>query len=102
MGQSMGYYVETASSGEEGVRLASASQFDIILTDLAMPGMSGLAVAREIRRRDENTPIILVTGWERTLDPQEISSAGITDILYKPFRIEQLTSLVQAASVPRK
>ena len=102
MCQSMGYEVATARSGDEGLRLAAASKFDVILTDLAMPGLSGLAVAREIRKTYPSVPIILVTGWERTLDPAQITSAGITEVLYKPFRIEQLTEVVKSAALARK
>ena len=102
MCQSMGYEVVTARSGDEGIRLAMESKFDVILTDLAMPGISGLAVAREVRKTYSTLPIILVTGWERTLDPAQIASAGITEVLYKPFRIEQLTEVVKSAAFARK
>ena len=102
MCQSRGYEVATARSGDEGLRLAAASRFDVILTDLAMPGISGLAVAREIRKTYPDVPIILVTGWERTLDPAQITSAGITEVLYKPFRFEQLTEVVKSAALARK
>jgi CheY-like chemotaxis protein len=102
MCQSMGYEVETALSGEEGLKHASAKEFDVVLTDLAMPGMSGLAVAREIRKTNPKVPIILVTGWGRTLQPSQIADAGITDVLYKPFRIEQLTEAVKAVALTRR
>jgi len=99
MCHSMGYQVETARSGEEGLKLAATGRFDVVLTDLSMPGMSGLAVAREIRKSHPNIPIILVTGWGRNLEPDDIASAGITDVLYKPFRIEQLTEVVRSAAL---
>jgi CheY-like chemotaxis protein len=102
MCQSMGYEVVTTRSGEEGVKMALATKFDVILTDLAMPGLSGLEVARQIRRTYPSLPIILVTGWERTLDSAQIAAAGITDVLYKPFRIEQLTEVVKSAALAGK
>ncbi|HVP07802.1 MAG TPA: response regulator, partial [Candidatus Acidoferrum sp.] len=101
MCQSLGYQIVTAGSGEEGTRLASQGHFDIVLTDLAMPDISGLEVARRIRKIQPDIPIILVTGWEATLDKAQLGAAGVTDVLYKPFRIEQLTDLVQAAAVKR-
>jgi len=64
MCRSLGYDAVTASSGEEGLRLASQSPFDIVLTDLAMPGISGLEVARRLRRVQPETPVVLVTGDE--------------------------------------
>jgi CheY-like chemotaxis protein len=100
MCQSLGYEVTTASTGEEGVRLASQVSFDIVLTDLAMPGMSGLEVARKIRSMHPQVPIILVTGWEVKVAPGELEASGVTEVLYKPFRIEQLTDLIRSAIAP--
>jgi len=97
MCRSLGYDVQTALSGEEGLKLASQTAFDIVLTDLAMPGISGLDVARSIRRLHPHTPIVLVTGWEVNIAPSELEAAGITEVLYKPFRIEQLTDIIQSA-----
>lgn len=97
MCRSLGYNVLTASSGEEGLKLVSQTAFDIVLTDLAMPGMSGLEVARRIRRLHPQTPIVLVTGWEVNIAQGELEAAGIRQVLYKPFRIEQLTEIIQSA-----
>jgi CheY-like chemotaxis protein len=97
MGQSLGYEVQTALLGGDGVRLARQKDYDIILTDLALPDISGLEVARQIREFATEVPIILVTGWEATLDRSQLSAAGIHKVLYKPFRIEQLTDIVRSA-----
>lgn len=97
MCRSMGYEVTTALSGEEGLRLFGQSRFDLVLTDLAMPGVSGLEVARRIRTQNSVVPIILVTGWEATLDRAQLAASGINQVLYKPFRIEQLTELIGSA-----
>ncbi|HUV31325.1 MAG TPA: response regulator [Acidobacteriota bacterium] len=97
MGQSLGYRVDTALRGQQGVRLAHENVYDVVLTDLAMPDMSGLEVARQIHARHPLTPIILVTGWEASLEREQLQSAGICEVLYKPFRIEQLTEIIQAS-----
>src|SRR5512140_589424 len=57
-----GYLTSTASNGEEAVRLVAQVDFDAILTDIAMPGMDGIALLREIRNHDLHVPVILVTG----------------------------------------
>jgi CheY-like chemotaxis protein len=101
MCRSLGYDPVTAASGEEGIKVASGSSFDIVLTDLAMPGMSGLEVARRIRQLHPHTPIVLVTGWEVNISQAELEAAGITEVLYKPFRIEQLTEIIQSAISPQ-
>jgi len=101
MGQSLGYEVRTAASGEEGLRLAERETFDAVLTDLALPRLSGLEVARQISRLRPGVPIILVTGWATELRPEELAAAGITEVLYKPFRIDQLTSVVRSVVAGR-
>jgi CheY-like chemotaxis protein len=96
MCQSMGFYVQTAPSGLEGLKMAAGGKFDIILTDLAMPDITGLEVARQVRAHQPTVPIILVTGWEAGLDQSEVEAAGITEVLLKPFRIEQLTDIIRS------
>ena len=98
MCQSLGYEVVTASSGEVGLRLSQERDFDVIVTDLAMPGMSGLELAARIKQDQRETPSILVTGWEVTIPEIQLEAAGITGILHKPFRIEQLTEIIGASS----
>ncbi|MBN1211951.1 MAG: response regulator [candidate division Zixibacteria bacterium] len=99
MCQSMGYRVHTAASGQEGIELALKEKFDIVLTDLAMPDMNGYEVAARIRKVYPDIPIILVTGWEARIDSGRLASAGITRVLYKPFRIEQLTEIIQKSAL---
>ena len=101
MCQSLGYEVQTASSGERGLELAAGTTFDVVLTDLAMPGMSGMEVARRIKRLHPRTPIVLVTGWEVDVDRTQLAASGISEVLYKPFRIEQLTDILKSVSPSR-
>ncbi len=95
MCQSTGYDVKTAETGEEGLELALKEKFDIILTDLAMPGLSGVEIAHEIRKKRPSVPIVLVTGYEVNISRERLDAAGITRVLYKPFRIEQLTEIIE-------
>ena len=76
--------------------MAENKSYDLILTDLAMPGISGIDVARKIRVHNPNLPIILITGWEVNLSEEELTLAGISKVLYKPFRIEQLIEIMQS------
>jgi len=95
MCQSLGYKVQTASSGAEGIELVKQNNFDIILTDLSMPGISGLKAATEIMKIRPGIPVVLVTGWKIDIEKSKLEAAGIRDILYKPFRIENLTEVIQ-------
>ena len=98
MCQSMGFQVETAGTGEEGLKLAAKDRFDLVLTDLAMPDISGLEVARRIHRQNPETTIVLITGWEAGFEPGQIQSTGISQVLYKPFRIEQLADIIKTTA----
>ncbi len=93
---SLGYTVRTAPTGEEGIRLVEKESFDMVLTDLAMPGLSGLETAKRIHEISPRMPIVLVTGWEASVSGTDLATAGIARVLYKPFRIEQLTELIQS------
>ena len=99
MCRSLDYDIQTTQSGSEGVMYAENKKFDIIFTDLAMPGISGLEVSSRIRKFRPYTPIILLTGWEAKLDSEQLSKSGITNVLYKPFRIEQLTDMIKSSVV---
>lgn len=94
MGKSSGFEIKTAQNGSEGLQMALSEKFDIILTDLAMPGLSGLELAREVKKKYAHIPIILITGWEVNLDKAQLEVAGILEVLYKPFRLEQLTDII--------
>lgn len=101
MCRSLDYEVATAESGAAGLELAEQQDFDIILADLAMPGASGLDVARQLKEIAPGVPVILVTGWEVTIQPEQLRAVGIIDVLHKPFRIEQLTEIVRSATTPK-
>jgi len=100
MGQSQGYEVITSSDPKRGLDLALSQPFDVVLVDLAMPGMSGLDLAARIREQDAEVPIVLLTGWEVAVNQQQLDRAGVSEVLNKPFRIEQLTDLLRSA-IPR-
>ena len=86
----VGHTVEIAISGREGVELATVSDFDLVMTDLGMPDMSGWEVATTIRRERPNVPIVLVTGWATTLSEDEVERCGINAVVHKPFEIQEL------------
>ena len=58
----LGYDTELAASGAEGMTLFDANHFDIVLTDLLMPGMTGWEVVDEVRKRNPKTPVLIITG----------------------------------------
>ena len=79
-----------AADGDEAVDRFSEGTFDLVLTDWNMPGRDGLEVAREIRKLDENVPIILVTTEAEKSRVSDAFQAGISDYLVKPFTADML------------
>jgi CheY-like chemotaxis protein len=90
-----GHAVEFASSGSEGLELFKQKEFDLVFTDLGMPGMSGWQVAEEVKKIRSNTPVALITGWKVELEESEKKEKGIDFMVNKPFQMNQILSLVQ-------
>ncbi|MBI2468336.1 MAG: response regulator [Candidatus Rokubacteria bacterium] len=89
-----GHEVLVAVDGNEGVRLANGDEFDLVLTDLSLPGRSGWAVAEALRARGREVPIAFVTGWGEELDPARLAGLGRVEVVSKPFRLDELAALV--------
>jgi two-component system, chemotaxis family, chemotaxis protein CheY len=92
-----GYNVVQASNGAEGLTRARAGGIDLVLTDLNMPVMNGIAMIRELRRLPQCTgiPIIFLTTESAANMKQEEKSAGATGWITKPFQQEQLLAVVR-------
>ncbi|MCP4717415.1 MAG: response regulator, partial [Deltaproteobacteria bacterium] len=90
-----GHCVKAASNGKEALQLFSKHSFDMVFTDLGMPGMSGWDVAREIKNTDRNTPVIMVTGWKISHTENELKNKGVDLIINKPFQISHILEKVQ-------
>ncbi len=97
-----GYEVTTASSGEEGVKLYRQLEPDLILTDVKMPGMSGLDLIREIHVLDSAIPIIAITAYASADDAIRAVREGAYDYLSKPFQIEDLRIIIRNALEARR
>jgi CheY-like chemotaxis protein len=93
--QMNGFDVEIASSGSQGIKLFQEKKFDLVFTDLGMPGMSGWQVAKEIKMIDKKTPVALITGWQIQLKNAEMKEKGVDLYINKPFKVDQLLQLVQ-------
>lgn len=101
-----GANVKMATSGAEALRLASEGEFDVVLSDISMPGMDGFEFLRKLRELPgkQDLPAIALTGFGRPEDVQRAASEGFYAHLTKPFDIETLATLLQklAADSRRK
>lgn len=102
MGQSLGYKVTTCSTGEDArARVAMGERFDVVLVDHSLPDIQGVELIRRLKQDNPRLQAILVSGWESPVDRQRLAALGVTDVLFKPFKIEQLTEIVQTAVTKR-
>jgi len=83
-----------ACNGEEGFRYFQEEDFDLIITDIAMPGMNGIEMIREIRKIDENIPIIITSAYSDTTYFQQAISSKVDGYLIKPINILQFEELL--------
>lgn len=90
----LGHRVVRARSGNEALEVASASRFDVVLSDVVMPGMSGLELADSLAASHPALPVILTTGYS---DEIARSGAGGRPVLLKPYRLDALASVIEAA-----
>jgi len=91
-----GYQVMVAREGREGLGLARSYSFDLILLDLMLPDMSGLAVCQELRASGVRVPILILTALDTAENKVKGLRLGADDYLTKPFDVEELLARIEA------
>jgi len=92
---SEGYAVESARTGEQGIALALAGSFDLIILDVMLPGKDGLEVCREVRARGVGIPILMLTARAQVVDRVVGLKLGADDYLTKPFEMIELLARIE-------
>ena len=80
--------------GPEGIAMFEAGQYDVIFSDLGLPDMSGWDVAKAIRAKNQQVPIVLLSGWGIQLDDVRIKECGVDLVLSKPCQMDELINAV--------
>jgi two-component system copper resistance phosphate regulon response regulator CusR len=93
-----GWTVNTAMDGIMGLRLAIQGDYDVIVSDITMPGLTGLELCEKLRAEQKSTPILLLTALSGTDDKVAGLDAGADDYLAKPFELKELLARVKALS----
>ncbi len=91
-----GHSAVLVTDGAEAIRRFTAEPFDIVFTDLAMPGVNGWQVARAVKDHAPSVPVLLVTGWGVELSPDELHGKGIDAVLSKPVKFEDILAAAAA------
>ncbi|MFM1914291.1 MAG: hypothetical protein RIR51_2144 [Bacteroidota bacterium] len=91
-----GFYVDVAYDGEMGKQLALRNDYDLIISDLIIPGINGLELCKSLRKEGLETPILMLTALNSTEEKIEGLEAGADDYLGKPFDFKEFLARVKA------
>jgi signal transduction histidine kinase len=91
------YEIDAASSGEEGLAMALAADYDVVVTDLKMPGMSGIEVLKRLSRERPEVVVVVFTGYANVETAREALKNGAFDYIPKPFTPEEIVDVVRNA-----
>ncbi|MCA9445592.1 MAG: response regulator transcription factor [Candidatus Omnitrophica bacterium] len=94
--EDVGYAVDTAGDGEEGLWLAQSNEYDAIVLDLMLPKMDGIQVLQQLRKDGIGTHVLILTAKDTVEDRVVGLEQGADDYLIKPFALEELLARVQA------
>jgi two-component system OmpR family response regulator len=98
---SSGYQVLSASSGQDGLKTLSEHPVDVVVTDVGMPGMGGLEMARAAMAIAPTVPVVIVTGWAEREDIARARGREVDAVLIKPVDPDALTQAVSDVAQAR-
>ncbi len=90
------YAVDIALDGKQGLKFAGSEEYDLIIMDIMLPFIDGVTLLKEIRSRDINIPVLMLTVKDSLKDKVEGLDAGADDYLTKPFAFEELLARIRA------
>jgi signal transduction histidine kinase/CheY-like chemotaxis protein len=99
--QRMGHHARFAVDGREGVRILREETFDVIMTDLGLPGISGEGVIRAAAEHAPGTPVLLLTGWGEQLRQDQVTFPTAVQILDKPISLDTLAATLAEVTPSR-
>jgi FixJ family two-component response regulator len=94
---SLGYGADGYASAEDYIGLVGGKSFDCVVTDIHMPGMSGLDLMKRLAARGSTTPVVLITARSGTNLEAKAAAAGAACLLKKPFEINELIKCIEGA-----
>jgi DNA-binding response OmpR family regulator len=85
-----GHKVVATDEGEKALDLIDKEDFDLVLTDLGMPVVSGWEIAKRVKAKSRETPVILITGWGAQFEEEDLTTRGVDSVLSKPLSWDKL------------
>lgn len=99
---SKGYHADSVGNGHLAMEALRRKKYDLVITDLGMPGFSGWELADAIFRDWPETRVVMATGWGTQLDPKKLTVHHVSSIICKPFKIDEILSVVENALLKMK
>lgn len=93
-----GYKVFTAQDGDQALELIQKSPVDLVVSDIRMPGISGLELLARIKDHDEDVPVIMITAFASPNDAVQAMKSGAYDYISKPFNVDEIKSVIHSAT----
>ena len=93
---SAGYEVDTCYDGEEALDYVLTEEYDLIVLDLNLPGMDGMDILRELRMKNEETKVLILSARSQIADKVEGLDAGANDYMEKPFHLQELEARIRS------
>ncbi len=90
----LGHQVMAAPCGEDALKLFQKHAFDLVITDLGMPGISGWDVTRACKDLKPQVPVIMISGWGNQIDEDMISQSRLDGVLAKPFELNKIKAML--------
>jgi diguanylate cyclase (GGDEF)-like protein len=92
-----GYDADSCRDGEDAIRMTAANEYDVILTDMKLPGLDGLSLIKSLKAGKSDADVIVITGYGSIENAVECMRSGALDYLIKPFTVDQIQVAVRKA-----
>lgn len=100
--QKGGYTVVTAHNGENALECLASQEFDLIISDIRMPGMGGLELLGAVKEQNPDLPVIMITAFASPDDAVQAMKNGAFDYISKPFNVDEIKSVIESATTKKK
>ena len=97
-----GYSVVVSESADKASELVGKGEFDLVITDISMPGKSGIDILKQTKASNPGTPVIMITAYASTESAIEALKLGAYDYIIKPFDVEEMKTVVGNALEKRR
>ena len=92
-----GHHVITAENGDQGLQIIADHSFDLVISDIKMPGISGLDLLSAIKDQDNTLPCIMITAFASPEDAITAMKFGAFDYITKPFKVDEIRAIINSA-----